>query len=132
LTKKSYLLNVGITKQKRKERKVKRIYLSLSMVVLFAGITMGACAGYSSYAPVPGSIYSNVEAPVAVTPNTGGAKMKMGEGEVVSILGIIALGDVSIETIAKQAGITKIHHVDTKFENYVSVYSKLTVRVYGY
>ena len=80
-------------------------------------------------APATGVLYTDVKAPLAVTSNSGSSKV--GTGEVTSILGIVATGDASIESAAKSAGITKIHHVDYEAMSILGLYAKYTVVVYG-
>ena len=46
-------------------------------------------------------------------------------------VGLVALGDASIQTAARDAGITRIHHVDYQAKSYVGVYTIYTVIVYG-
>jgi hypothetical protein len=56
---------------------------------------------------------------------------KVGRATMRSILGIYAVGDASIEAAAKNAGITRIHHVDYQSQNLLGVMSDFTVIVYG-
>jgi len=94
----------------------------VSVVALFAG-----CAGVIS--PGVGTIYTDAQAPLMVTSNDLGATS--GKGEVQSILGIICTGDVSINKIATEAGIKKVSHVDYHVTNFLGVFAKLVVTVYG-
>ena len=94
---------------------------------LAGGILFSGCASVN--APVLGLIYTDVKAPEAVTSNTG--KSKKGTAVATSIMGLIAQGDASIETAAKSAGITKIHHVDYHSTSVLGIYSTFTVTVYG-
>ncbi|OGS07787.1 MAG: hypothetical protein A2204_03080, partial [Elusimicrobia bacterium RIFOXYA1_FULL_47_7] len=98
------------------------------VAVLFAaGLFVSGCATVA--APVNGGLYMNVKGPLAVSGNPTGTKM--GTAECVSILGIVATGDASIQAAAKSAGITKIHHVDYKSTSILGLYSSFTVEVYG-
>ena len=56
---------------------------------------------------------------------------KVGQAEVWSVLGVVALGDAGIEKAAKEAGITKVSHVDKKMWSILGVYTKVTYTVYG-
>lgn len=98
----------------------------LFMLIVLAGFLSG-CAFVT--APTIGALYTDVKAPLAVTSNEGSSKV--GTGQATSILGIVATGDASIETIAKSAGITKIHHVDYQAMSILGLYAKYTVFVYG-
>lgn len=80
-------------------------------------------------APTTGVVYTDVKAPFAVTSNEGSSKV--GTGEMSSILGIVATGDASIQSAAKSAGITKIHHVDYKAFSVLGIYATYTIFVYG-
>ncbi len=80
-------------------------------------------------APATGFVYTDVQAPLAVTSNEGSSKV--GSAQITSILGIVATGDASIQAAAKSAGITKIHHVDYKATNILGIYGEYTVLVYG-
>ncbi len=105
------------------------MFKKLQTYVVLLGIValMPGCAMVKS--PVMGMWYTHVKAPFVVTDN--GVSGKMGTGEAVSILGLIAYGDASVQTIAKKAGITKISHVDEESTNYIGVYARYRVIVYG-
>ena len=79
--------------------------------------------------PVTGFVYTETKAPVIVTENPVGSKK--GKSSAVSILGWVALGDASVQKAAKEAGITKISHVDEKSKSVLGVFAKYTVIVYG-
>lgn len=95
-------------------------------LILIAGF-MSSCAFVS--APVMGTLYTDVKAPLAVTSNAGSTKV--GTAKMQSILGIVATGDASIEAAAKSAGITKIHHVDYEANSILGIVASFTVVVYG-
>lgn len=96
--------------------------LLLTTTVLFS-----SCASVKS--PLMGVLYTDVKAPEAVTSNAG--KSKVGTAVAKSILGLVATGDASIETAAKSAGITRIHHVDYYSKSILGIYSEFIVTVYG-
>ncbi len=100
---------------------------------LFAALFLSTAVLVSSCAtvktPVMGLIYTDVKAPEAVTSNSG--KSKVGKGIATSVMGLFAQGDASIETAAKSAGITRIHHVDYHSTSILGFYSTFTVTVYG-
>lgn len=76
-----------------------------------------------------GAIYTGVTTPVAVTSNEVGNKVGTSSG--ISILGLVAVGQGSIDRAAKQAGITKISHVDVKTTSVLGIYSQSKYFVYG-
>ena len=101
------------------------------MKKLLSGIF--ACAALLSVgcakSPLVGGIYTDVKDGLAVTGNAGSSKV--GTAEVKGYVGLVALGDASIQTAAREAGITRIHHVDYQTKSYVGVYTIYTIIVYG-
>ena len=95
---------------------------------LAAAFVALACAGCVK-SPVVGGIYTDVKDGLAVTGNAGSSKV--GTAEVKGYVGLVALGDASIQTAAGDAGLTRIHHVDYQAKSYVGVYTIYTVIVYG-
>ncbi len=97
-------------------------------LIVAALFLLSACAVVSS--PVgDGLIYTNVKGPVAVTASS--ANVKHGSASCVNVLGIIALGDCSIQAAMNNGGITKIQHVDHKSKSILSLVSWYTTDVYG-
>ena len=96
--------------------------------VLLLAVILAGCGAYAT-APVTGFLYSDVKGPGMATSNTGSSKV--GRATCTSLLGFLAQGDASIETAAKSAGITKIHHVDYESKNILGLYAEFTVVVYG-
>jgi Zn-dependent alcohol dehydrogenase len=76
-----------------------------------------------------GSLYTGVTSGEAVTSNTLGKKV--GHSQAINVLGIVATGDASIQEAAKQAGIKKISHVDSKKTSILGIYSSYQTLVYG-
>lgn len=65
---------------------------------------------------------------MAATPN---AMTKTGTSTCTSILGLVAEGDCSISTAAKNGGITKVSTVDFDVSNILFLYATTTVIVTG-
>lgn len=86
---------------------------------------LSSCAAISNV----GAVYTDTTAPVAATSNSLGSKV--GESTSMNVLGIVALGDASIQEAAKKAGIKKISSVDTKTFSVLGVYTKVTTIVTG-
>ncbi len=101
---------------------MKKLFL-ISIAALF----LSSCAFVS--APLSGVLYTDMKAPLAVTSNTGATKA--GTAKAQSILGWVATGDASIETAAKNGGITKIHHVDYHATSILGIVATYEVIVYG-
>lgn len=108
------------------------LYRLASIVVLgvFSAILLSGCAAYTT-SPAMGTLYTETSAPAAVGEGINNIELKVGEGTVTSILGLIATGDASIRTAANAAGIRKIYYVDYKSKNILGLYATYTVFVYG-
>jgi hypothetical protein len=104
---------------------LKRIKI-VAVTLTTAGL-ISSCATVKS--PLGGIWYTNVKAPVAVTGNS--VSTKVGTSTAISVLGLIARGDASIEAAAKSAGITKIHHVDEQSTKVLGFFARYKVFVYG-
>ena len=98
------------------------------VLVLFSAALLTGCAAMA-VSPITGGLYTDVKAPVTATANP--TYSKVGTASCLSILGIIGIGDASIEAAARNGGITKIHHVDYRSTNILGIYAKFTVYVYG-
>lgn len=108
----------------------------LSAVLAVAAIAMlSGCTFYNGLQPIPaGWAYSNVSAPTMRlhAPIDAATAEKSSQVSAQGILGLVAMGDVSLQTAMKKAGMTKIHHVDTHYDYYIGgLYWKLTLTVYG-
>ncbi|MGA2090914.1 MAG: TRL-like family protein [Endomicrobiales bacterium] len=103
-----------------------RIIMCLALVLVSAVFFTG-CATVAT--PLAGGIYMDVKAPLAATNSS--ASSKMGTSTASSILGLVAMGDASIQAAAKNGNITKISHVDYHSTSILGIYSTFTVEVYG-
>lgn len=96
------------------------------VLTILIGFFTGACA---TYLPM-GVIYTKVDAPAAV--GDGPVKYsKVGRAEAQSILGLVATGDASIQTAARNADIKTIKYVDYHVENILGIIGRYTTTVYG-
>lgn len=93
----------------------------------FAALVLTSCGVVKS--PLNGGLYTDIKDGMAVTGNAGSSKV--GTASATGILGLVAIGDASIQAAAREAGISRIHHVDYQAKSYVSVYSTYTIIVYG-
>src|SRR5574344_354883 len=103
---------------------MKKTVLGLACAAAFV---LSGCAMSSS--PLVGVLYSDVQYGESATSNDGSSKV--GEASASSILGIVATGDASIATAAKNGNITKIHHVDVESTGILGIYATYKVIVYG-
>jgi hypothetical protein len=101
---------------------MKKNIFSLVCAVAFA-IGMTSCAAMGN-----GTLYNDTVEPCHVTANTLGSKV--GQAQIVNIVGV-ALGDAGVQKAAKEAGITKVSHVDKQVWSILGVYSVTTYTVYG-
>ena len=109
----------------------KRLKIVVCVIaVLCCAVYLTGCAAVAT-SPVLGAIYTDVKAPLAVGSPGSGADVLKGEATAVSVLGLIAIGNASIRMAALAGGITEIHYVDYHSENFLGIYAKFTVTVYG-
>lgn len=100
------------------------------LVTIAAVLAVGMLAGCAT--PYPqGILYTELKLPVDVTGNAAGRGSKVGTAECMSILGLVATGDCSVETAMKQGGISKIHHVDWDGRNILGIVGNYKVVVHG-
>jgi len=104
---------------------MKKIVLSLSAVT---ALTLASCSTISTGAGI-GAIYTGVTEGQIATSNTVGTKV--GTSSSVGVLGIVAIGDASIQKAAKEAGIKKISHVDVKKTGVLGLFAQYKTVVYG-
>ena len=76
-----------------------------------------------------GFFYTGVEEPVNATSNSRGTKT--GEASCTNVLGLVAVGDCSIDAAAKKGGINNIKSVDQKTTSVLGLFVKRTTVVTG-
>lgn len=96
--------------------------------LVIGAFLLSGCAAVQT--PAGGTVYTSAKGPVAVG-NSSASASKTGKASAVSYLGAFATGDASIKKAANKAGISKIHHVDYQSTQYLGLYGKYTVVVYG-
>lgn len=99
-----------------------------AVLPLLLAVALGGCA--TAMSPVNGSLYSNISGPLLATDNPE-KPSKIGRASMRTIMGVYAVGDASIDAAAKNAGITRIHHVDYETESVFGIVADFTVVVYG-
>jgi hypothetical protein len=98
--------------------------MSLTAVLIVMSFLVGCATVY----PV-GILFTEVKLPAEATGTN--ASSKVGTSECVSVLGLVATGDASIEAAMKNGGIKKIHHVDWDAKNILGIYGIYKTTVYG-
>ncbi len=80
-----------------------------------------------------GLFYTNATYPVTATGTKVQdlSKLKKGEASTTNVLFIVEVGDASIDTAAKNAGITKISHIDIQEKTVFIFWRGVKVTVYG-
>jgi hypothetical protein len=99
-----------------------RILSLLAAAQLLTGCMIAA-------SPVFGGIYTAVKFGEVATSNAVGPKS--GESCAMSILGLVATGDASVDTAAHLAGITTVSHVDHRTSNILGIYGEYCTVVHG-
>jgi len=80
--------------------------------------------------PFPvGFVYTKLTLPVSA--ESDAKSMKTGTSECLSVLGIVATGDISYQEAMDDGGITKVNHADWEVENILGVIGKYKLIVYG-
>ena len=102
--------------------KLLTILLGLAACVTALGCAIAA-PGY-----VTGGIYSGYTLGAGVGPRTG---TKTGEACVISVLGIVAVGDGSIDAAKQAGGVTQVESVDHKSFSILGIYGNVCTEVHG-
>lgn len=98
---------------------MKKLVLALGF-----GCAIGSTAGLAS-----GVLYSDMTGPVAAT-STGGDS-KQGQAKCSNILGLVSVGNCSVDAAAKAGNISQIKSVDTKIWSILGLYTTSTTIVKG-
>ena len=79
-----------------------------------------------------GCLYTHVLTPYDTNVNKTVLGQKTGKASMYSVLGLVAWGDASSATAAKQGGISTLNHMDRELLNIVfGIYMESTTIVYG-
>ncbi|MDY5050452.1 MAG: TRL-like family protein [Candidatus Mucispirillum faecigallinarum] len=97
----------------------------LVILTMLLTIILSGCSSIG----LVGSIYTNVTTPVNATSNEKGPKT--GQAKCISVLGIVATGDCSIDAAAKNGNISEIKSVDVKTFSILGLFSEETTIVTG-
>jgi len=105
------------------------------LLVLAAVLVLGV-AGCQLYRtpvmPPAGVIVSNLKAPLSADNNgVTVTAAKKGSATVENYLGIISVGDCSINAAADKGDLKTVSYADYEYFNVLGVYQKFTVNVYG-
>lgn len=108
--------------------------LKIAFISAFA-LALSSCAVVRPYHPTGGLLYSNLKedniTSVEATDFNATSYSKTGSSCAVNILGLVALGDATIEGAKNDSGIKKVVSVDYNYENILGFYGKTCVVVNG-
>lgn len=104
---------------------MKKSVISLAAVCALA---LMSCSTITTGSGI-GVLYTGVTEGQIATSNEVGNKV--GTSSSVGVLGLVAVGDASIQQAANQAGIKKISHVDVKKTSVLGLFAKYQTVVYG-
>jgi hypothetical protein len=78
-------------------------------------------------------VYTGIKAPLSTQFNEKTqVATKKGESSTMSILGLVAMGDASLQTAAREGNLTTIHYADYAYMSVLwGVYTQFTTVVYG-
>jgi hypothetical protein len=85
-----------------------------------------SCA--STRAPLIGVLYTSTQSGLAATVQ---ASSKEGEACAISILGVVAVGDASIDTAKRNGRIVSISTIDEKLTSFLGIYNQYCTIVRG-
>ena len=93
-----------------------------------AALTLASCSTITTRSGM-GVLYTGVTEGEMVTSNQLGSKV--GTASSIGVLGLVSVGDASIQTAANSAGIKKISHIDAKKTSILGLFASYKVFVYG-
>ena len=104
----------------------------LLTLVTLAALTSCAAGGAGGW-HARGFLYSDTKSPAwdLEVQSESTATRSVGKATCVSILGLIATGDCTVETAKKDGNITKVSSVQFDYKNILGVYAETTTKVYG-
>lgn len=98
----------------------------LSTLMLSTG-----CAYWAPVMPPQGLLFTSIKAPLDTDADSNPVGTKVGSASTTNILGLIAFGDASITSAARNGNLTKVEHIDYEFTNVFFLVQRFTVNAYG-
>ena len=99
-------------------------YTTLACALIGAMLLSGCASSIPQ-----GAFYTDVKLPVGTSGNV--ATSKVGKSQCKSYLGVVTIGDASIEAAKKNGGITKVTSVDGKAKSILGLVGEYECIVYG-
>lgn len=96
-------------------------------------LTSGCALYHAPVIPPQGIAFAHVSAPIDTNAEaTPTANMRSGEASTLTVLGLVSLGDASVQAAAREGGLRVVHHVDYEYKNvFFYFYQRFTIRAYG-
>lgn len=107
---------------------MKRFFLKSGILGVSLAGALALFSGCASTVPT-GLLYMDAKLPAAATSASGASKT--GEATCTSILGLIAMGDCSVDAAAEAGHISTIKSVDSKVFSILGIFSTYTTVVKG-
>ena len=102
---------------------MKKLYV-LSLIFMMSACTI------APFTPPQTMLYTSIKAPLSIEFDKTELGSKKGKANSYSFLGLISVGDVSIQKAAQNGNITKVNHADYAHFNLL-FFQKTSVIVYG-
>jgi len=108
------------------------VFVAAASLVSLTGCVSNLFPGGPS---LSGVLFTGVTDPaqnLAVAVDSGAGQQKRGTASAIAILGLIAVGDASLDAALKDGGITKVHHVDHQVNTVLfALFAQTRTIVYG-
>ena len=101
--------------------------ICVALAVVFV-LGLVGCGVKAPVVPPAGWVYNSQQSPLFPGKETGS---KVGTSKSICILGLVGVGDASINAAANNGGITQIKHMDYDYFNVLGVYQRYTTIVRG-
>ena len=107
--------------------------LKRTIPLILSGAALAVMTGCYSAPVMPpqGWVFSDISAPLDIDNQETTVAPLEGKASSMSILGLVALGDCSIEAAAEDGGISTIHSADYEFFHILGIYQNFTTVVHG-
>ena len=107
-------------------------YLLLFSLLICLVIFTGCGVGYwAPVIPPQGGLISITSAPLDTDAENTNLGSKTGESSSHNILGLVAFGDCSVYSAARDGGLNTVNHIDYKYLNILCIYQCFTTVAYG-
>jgi hypothetical protein len=106
-----------------------RRFAVISVIAGVASISTGCLR--APVVPPTGAVYTNIKAPLDHDFDQTKANLRQGKSRSICVLGLIAGGDASIETAARNANLQVIHSADYEYTNILGIYQEYVTIVRG-